>query len=99
MLLTSFAALDAVRHIPIFILVAMPVITAALASASDSESNGSLVDPEGFEPSRNLCRIVVVLLAMLAIVKWVTLARNQEARESEQFPAKAVAFLQRRAAK
>src|SRR6202163_3790669 len=30
LLLTSFAALDAVRHIPIFILVAIPVIAAAL---------------------------------------------------------------------
>ncbi len=94
LLLTSFAALDAVRHIPIFILVAMPVITAALASASDSESmaRSSLRKPS----SRRAIFVgsVVVLLAMLAIVKWVTLARNQEARESEQFPAKAVAFLQ-----
>src|SRR6202158_161126 len=30
LLLTSFAALDAVRHIPIFILVAIPAIVAAL---------------------------------------------------------------------
>ena len=33
LLLTSFAALDAVRHIPIFILLAMPVIAAALPAA------------------------------------------------------------------
>src|SRR6202043_2350640 len=35
-LLTSFAALDAVRHIPIFVLVAIPVIAAALPIASAS---------------------------------------------------------------
>src|SRR5208282_334173 len=33
LLLTSFAALDAVRHIPIFVLVAIPVIAAALPAA------------------------------------------------------------------
>src|SRR5208337_3675691 len=33
LLLTSFAALDAARHIPIFVLVAMPVIAAALPAA------------------------------------------------------------------
>ena len=33
LLLTSFAALDAVRHIPIFVLVAIPVIAAALPVA------------------------------------------------------------------
>src|ERR1700686_2096619 len=36
LLLTSFAALDAVRHIPIFVLVAIPVIAAALPTASVS---------------------------------------------------------------
>ena len=36
LLLTSFAALDAVRHIPIFVLVAIPVMAAALPAASAS---------------------------------------------------------------
>src|ERR1700675_2051227 len=36
LLLTSFAALDAVRHIPIFVLVAIPVTAAALPAASVS---------------------------------------------------------------
>jgi hypothetical protein len=31
---------------------------------------------------------------VFASVKWVSLARNQDAREAEQFPQKAVAFLQ-----
>jgi hypothetical protein len=33
LLLTGFAALDAVRHIPIFVLLAIPVIAAALPAA------------------------------------------------------------------
>src|SRR5260370_17086996 len=46
LLLTSFAALDAVRHIPIFVLVAMPLIAAALprdpASVPDLQPGPSL---------------------------------------------------------
>ena len=32
-------------------------------------------------------------MAILALVKWDSLARNQDAREAEQFPQQAVAFL------
>ena len=44
-----------------------------------------------FRPSFNLA--IVVLIAVLALVKWVNLARNQDAREAELFPQKAAAFL------
>jgi hypothetical protein len=92
LLLTSFAALDAVRHIPIFVLLAMPVIAAALPAATTV-----LVVPQpGFHSSRLrplFNGAVVVLIAMFALVRWTILAHNQNAREAEQFPAKAVAFL------
>jgi len=92
LLLTSFAALDAVRHIPIFVLVAIPVIAAALPAASTS----SVVPPR--RPNSSRLRplfngAVVILIALFALAKWVSLARNQDAREAEQFPEKAVAFL------
>jgi hypothetical protein len=32
-------------------------------------------------------------MALFALVRWIGLARNQDAREAEQFPQKAVAFL------
>jgi hypothetical protein len=101
LLLTSFAALDAVRHIPIFILVAIPVIAAALPVVRGSRAGGSHPSPGAqgrgapvsswFRPSFNLA--VLILMAMFASVRWVSLARNQDAREAEQFPQKAVAFL------
>jgi hypothetical protein len=92
LLLTSFAALDAVRHIPIFILVAIPIIAAALpvpsASLAVSERRpGS----RRFRPLFN--GAVLILMAGFALARWVSLARNQDAREAEQFPQKAVAFL------
>ena len=100
LLLTSFAALDAVRHIPIFVLVAIPVIAAALPIADGSRTGISHVSKRArleapipwLRPSFNLA--VVLLLGVFALVKWVSLARNQDAREAAQFPQKAVAFLQ-----
>jgi hypothetical protein len=93
LLLTSFAALDAVRHIPIFVLVAIPVIAAALPVATASPTT-SQRRPESsrFRPLFNLAN--VILIAVFALVKWDSLARSQDAREAEQYPQKAVAFLQ-----
>jgi len=92
LLLTCFAALDAVRHIPIFVLVAIPVIAAAVPVASA----GSPV-PQPRSDSSRLRPLfngaVVIMMAVFALVRWTILARNQNAREAEQFPAKAVAFL------
>jgi hypothetical protein len=92
LLLTSFAALDAVRHIPIFVLVAIPVIAAALPVASASSAvSQRRTDSSRFRPLFN--GAFVILMAVFALVKWVSLARNQDAHEAEQFPQKAVAFL------
>jgi hypothetical protein len=92
LLLTSFAALDAVRHIPIFVLVAIPVIAAALPVASPPFA----LSERGRNPWRLrplFAGAVVILMAGFALAKWVSLTRSQEARMAEQFPQKAVAFL------
>jgi hypothetical protein len=92
LLLTFFAALDAVRHIPIFVLLAIPVIAAALPRPSASYSSWQWrLDSLRFRPVFNWA--VVILMAVLALVKWANLARNQDAREAEQFPQQAVMFL------
>src|SRR5437899_695600 len=93
LLLTCFAALDAVRHIPIFVLVAIPVIAAAfpVATASTAPSQRR-PDSSRFRPLFNVA--AVILIAVFALVKWVSLARSQDAREAEQYPQRAVAFLQ-----
>jgi hypothetical protein len=91
LMLTTFAALDAVRHIPIFVLLAIPVIAAARTS---SIAFGAASDrqPPKFRPLFN--GAVVLLLAVFAITRWTGLARKQSALEAEQFPQRAVAFLQ-----
>lgn len=93
LLLTAFAALDAVRHIPIFILVAIPIIAAAVAHPSPSlalQRRG----PTLFRPIFN--GTIIVLVAILASVKLIGLARNQQARVAKIFPEKAIAFLRAR---
>jgi hypothetical protein len=93
LLFTSFAALDAVRHIPIFVLLAIPVIAAAIASATADRGERPELSSisSRFHPS--FVGAVVILLAGFAVVRWTILARNEDAREAEQFPQKAVSFL------
>ncbi len=106
LLLTALAALDAVRHIPIFVLLAIPVIAAALPATSASAAipqrhpGSRRPDSPHPDPRRPNSRLrplfngaVVVLMAGFALVRWVSLARNQDAREAQQYPEKAVAFL------
>ncbi len=94
LLLTSCAALDAVRHIPIFILLAIPVIAAALPAASASLAVAVSEQRPGSSRLRPLFNgVVVILMAVFTLVRWVGLARSQDAREAEQYPQKAVAFL------
>ncbi len=92
LLLTSLAALDAVRHIAIFVLIAVPVIAAALPSPSAPFATRR--PPPNFSPFRPLFSgAVLVLMAVFASARWVSLARNQNAHEAENFPQPAVAFL------
>jgi hypothetical protein len=100
LLLTAFAALDAVRHIPIFVLLALPVMAAALPAAGSARGERSRVSKNAergtpissrFRPLFNAA--VLVLMVVFASAKWVSLARHQDAREAERFPQKAAAFL------
>ena len=92
---TSLAALDAVRHIPIFILLAIPVVAAAVPDASRLRGL-----PPPHRVSSRLQRLfgpaVLILLAAFAVLRFEALARIQANREAEQFPRDAVAFLQSR---
>jgi len=91
LILVSFAALDAVRHIPIFVLLAIPVIAAAHPTSASSAVSKRRPDSSRFQPF--FSGAVVVLIALFALVKWASLAHNQDAREAALFPQNAVAFL------
>lgn len=90
LLLTAFAALDASRHIPIFVLVAIPIIAAALP-VSNPQPSPRRPTSWRFRPA--FSALAIILMALFALAKWTTLARNQAARVAQTFPQDAVEFL------
>jgi hypothetical protein len=93
LVLTAFLSLDAVRHIPIFVLLAVPVIAMGLPDLATAQpirprarSVAGLIRP-------TFAVVVLVLMAGIAVTRWVVLSRGQAADESAQFPQKAVAVL------
>jgi hypothetical protein len=88
---TAFAGLDAVRHIPIFVLLAIPVICLALPSESPIGLPRHPA-PDRFRPSFRVA--AVVLLASFALLRWQILTRNQQEREAQLQPEGAFAYLQ-----
>ena len=88
LLLTAVSSLDAVRHIPIFILVAIPVMVAAIPSerarGDFSKRSGGLQFRRVFNAA------IVILIAMFALVKWGVVVRNEGAREAAIFPQAAI---------
>ncbi|MGB9234995.1 MAG: hypothetical protein WCC04_11315, partial [Terriglobales bacterium] len=85
------SALDAVRHIPIFILVAMPVIAQALSRSVPAALSAARPPRQQFRPLLN--GAVLLLLAAFALWRWTNLAHHQNQREAELFPSRAVTFL------
>jgi len=88
------ASLDAARHIPIFVLLAAPLIAefcSLASSARKAARTGQLPSARSFRVALN--GTALVLMAVFAVVRWDNLVRSQAAREAELSPQKAVAFL------
>ena len=94
--LTFLAALDAVRHIPLLVLLATPVIASALPGASLSQF--SLAGPvASARRSRFAFRgAVLLLMAGFALTRWTSLVHNQARAEAELYPTQAMEFLRLR---
>lgn len=95
LLFTALAALDAVRHIPIFILLAIPIIADALPASTESPIL-SPPPPSRSGPRAFFNAAAVLLLAAFALWRWVDLTRLQQTQEAALFPENAVAFLRAR---
>jgi hypothetical protein len=94
LVLTTLLALDAVRHIPIFVLLAIPVIASGLAESFSPVRSHT---PVPAKPARAMFSgLAVVLMAGFALTRWGLLARDQAATEAQQFPEKAVEALRSR---
>jgi hypothetical protein len=95
LVLTAFAALDAARHIPIFVLVVLPIVAATEIGTARSAPFLSTRRPSlafsQFRPLFNCA--VVMLMAVFMVMKWVTVLRSQAVAEAELYPEAAVASL------
>ncbi|MFY9562481.1 MAG: hypothetical protein WAQ52_19790 [Terriglobales bacterium] len=91
--MTCFAALDAVRHISILVLLATPVIAAAFSSPLGLAPVRAR-SARSFSEFRFAFRAAVLLLmAGFAGTRWHDLVRNQARAEAEFFPIQAIEFL------
>jgi hypothetical protein len=94
LLLTFLAALDAVRHIPIFVLLATPVVSASFSFCSLTTPARPWDALPASPKSRLAFRAaVLVLMAGFALTRWHSLVRNQARAEAELFPSRAADYL------
>jgi hypothetical protein len=91
LILTCFAALDAVRHIPIFVLLAIPVL--ASTRSVFTTSNPAKPSPRPSRLSPLFGTAVLILIAVFALSRWVDLARTQSAHAADEFPQGAITYL------
>jgi hypothetical protein len=91
LILTGALSLDAVRHISIFVLVAVPVIATGLSSMIRATVIVSSRQKLVRGPA--LAVVALTLLAGFALTRWAVLIRGQSSAEAEHFPSKAVARL------
>jgi hypothetical protein len=89
LLASLYAALTSVRMIPFFVLIATPIISRRLGNWPRTRSN-----PDG-SPLRAGFNVVIVLAtALFAIIHISQVFHHQPEAEAQDFPARAVAFLQ-----
>src|SRR5258706_5381960 len=94
LLMTFLAALDAVRHIPLLVLTATPVIAAAFRGSFSWKQISSPPTAVSADRVRFGFRAAIFLLmAGFAVTRWGNLAWKQAKTAAEGFSAQAVDFL------
>lgn len=96
LLATAYAGMRSIRHIPIFALVAAPVLAAHVYAIVREKSWGVWVDAlDRVPPPRKAAINLVLAMAVFAfaVVRVALLVGRQPATESEKYPAAAVNYL------
>ncbi|MGA8271896.1 MAG: hypothetical protein WB919_10100 [Candidatus Sulfotelmatobacter sp.] len=99
LLVSLFAALTSIRLIPLFVLIAVPLISRRLGCRlewrlGDSPSTLRSRTHSSPAPRTSLNAAIILLMATFAGVHILQVIHNQPQAETRQFPARAVAFLQ-----
>ena len=90
LLVGAYAGLCSIRMIPLFVLIAVPLLSRLLEPPLQPS-----VQPRPQPPNRPLLNAAILLaMAVFAVVHIAGIIRFQPQAEARQFPAAAVAFLQ-----
>lgn len=98
LLVTGSAALRSVRHIPIFVLIAAPVLSALLEEHMERLHRHPIAGTRQveFNPWRAAMHaLIAVAVVAFAAVRVTTMTAGQARAEAANFPSKAVSFLLR----
>jgi hypothetical protein len=92
----TYAALRSVRHIPLYVLVAAPVLSHLLAAwlAEKRWNLGPTASPSLPPAKAILNATVLIVFTVFAVTRLAYVAGNQSRVEAKEFPASAVAFIQ-----
>ena len=88
---TFLAALDAVRHIPIFVLLAVPVIAAVFQTRRSRTTLQTRPTPGRIKFAAT--GLIIILMALFAGIEWTKLIHDQSSNEARMYPVKAVDHL------
>jgi hypothetical protein len=92
LLVSLYAALCSIRLMPLFVLIAVPLISIRLGNWPRSNSH-----PQSAQPARTLLNGAILLaMAVFAAVHIARVIESQPQAEMQHFPARAVAFLETR---
>jgi hypothetical protein len=94
LLATAYGGLSAARHIPIFVLVAVPILAEGLEGLAERRHWFSPAEEASLPPAKLAVNLVLVLaVCALTILRFHQVIRNQGAGEAENFPTAATEFL------
>lgn len=94
LLATAYGGLSAARHIPIFVLVAVPILAEGLEDLAARRDWFSPAE-EGSLPAAKLAINLVLVLAVcaLTVLRFHQVIQSQAAGEAKNFPEAAIEFL------
>src|SRR5205823_9243873 len=98
LLATMWLALRSARHIPIFVLVAVPILSGSTQSGLEEHSGASWFGSRTSSPGSRRMLVNAIILAALVVFTFArvrTVIRQQAETEAQHFPAAAVSFMAR----
>jgi hypothetical protein len=97
LLATIWLALHSVRHIPIFVLIAVPILSGSTQALMEQRATSWFGSRASYPQSRRMLANAIILaaFALFTIVRVRTVIRQQAETEAQHFPAAAVSFLAR----